>query len=274
MKRFLLTPFALFVSVLAVRADTLTTAAPAYASPSAEAPILGTAQIGSRLVTSPAPSGWQAVEIAGPHTVFVTEKDTLKNFQVRPGAAYYATPQPDAPVIGLAGDQDPAVFADIVGRYNKFSLNKPLVAYVRVAVTPVTPVTPAPQAFVPVSPTPAAPLPTTSSDDMSGTLREDIPASSPAAAGRTAELGEPGLARTFFGTVASTRHPLRPRRPFDFQLIDAGGSRIAYLDVSRLMLTERVEAFIDRPVSLFGLAEPLGVSGNEIVIRVETLKLQ
>jgi len=39
------------------------------------------------------------------------------------------------------------------------------------------------------------------------------------------------------------------------------------------MLTEQIEAFIDRPVTLFGTAEPLGTT-REIVIRVETLKLQ
>jgi hypothetical protein len=70
------------------------------------------------------------------------------------------------------------------------------------------------------------------------------------------ELGEPRLARTFFGVVASTRNPLRPRRPYDFQLNDASGARIAFLDISRLMLTEQIEAFIDRPVTLFGTLPP------------------
>ncbi|TAG29155.1 MAG: hypothetical protein EAZ36_04560, partial [Verrucomicrobia bacterium] len=208
--------------------------------------------------------------------VFVTEADTLKNFQVRPGAAYYSAPRPDAPVMGLAGNEDPAEFADIVGRYNKFSLNKPLVAYVLVPVTTVVALAPAPEPAVVVAaaPAPIAEWSESFPADTTATLREDIPARSPVASGQTSELGEPGLARTFFGTVASTRNPLRPRRPFDFQLLDEGGSRIAYLDVSRLMLTERVEAFLGRPVTLFGLAEPLGISGNEIVIRVETFKLQ
>jgi hypothetical protein len=256
MKRSLLTALALLTATCA-RADTLATDQPAYASPSETALVLGTAQAGSRLATSAAPSGWQAVELAGPHTVYVTEKDTLKNFDVRPGASYYAAPKADAPVIGLAGDKDPAEFADIAGRYNKFSLKKPLIAYVRVAPTPVASVA-----------TPVAPL-----SDSSATLRNDIPANSPVVAGQGLEAGEPRLARTFFGTVASTRNPLRPRRPYDFQLNDAAGSRIAYLDISKLLLTEQIEAFIGRPVALFGTAEPIG-SGKEIVVHVETLKLQ
>ncbi|MCU0793122.1 MAG: hypothetical protein MUE42_09810 [Opitutaceae bacterium] len=264
-------------------AETLTTSLPAYASPDEAAPILGTARAGSRLATSAAPSGWQAVELAGPHTVFVTEKDTLKNFEVRPGAAYYAAPVPTAPVIGLAGDKDPAEFADVAGRFNKFSLNKPLIAYVRatpVAVTPVAvpePVAPAVLAETPAPAyvAPAAPAAQAApADDFANTLRNDIPANNPTVPGSGLGLGEPALARTFFGTVASTRNPLRPRRPFDFQLNDARGGRIAYLDVSRLLQTEQIDAFVGKPVALFGTAEAVGVAGKEIVIRVETLKLQ
>ncbi len=265
-KSSLITVVALLFATASAQADTLSTAQPAYASPDAQAQILGTARAGSRLAPSPAPSGWQAVELAGPHTVYVTEKDTLKNFEVRPGAPYYAAPRADAPVIGLSDDKDPAEFADIAGRFNKFSLNKPLIAYVRVAPTPVAPVTPTP------APTPA-PAPVAPANDYGSTLRNDIPASSPAVAGSGLGVGEPNLARTFFGTVASTRNPLRPRRPYDFQLNDAGGQRIAYLDVSRLLLTEQIEAFIGRPVSLFGTTEVIG-TGGEIVVRVETLKLQ
>ena len=259
---------ALFAAALG-HAETLATASPAYASPDENAPVLGTAQVGARLATSAAPSGWQAVELAGPHTVFVAEKDTLKNFEVRPGAAYHSAPRADAPVVGLAGDKDPAEFADIAGNFNKFSLNKPIIAYVRANPTPVTPVA-APVADTPAPAAPVAP----SSDDYATTLRNDIPANSPAVAGSGLGLGEPALARTFFGTVASTRNPLRPRRPFDFQLNDSSGGRIAYLDVSRLMQTERIDAFVGKPVALFGTAEAVGVAGTEIVIRVETLKLQ
>lgn len=266
MKRSLLT-LALLAIAVAGRAETLATPHPAYASPDETAPILGTATAGSRLATSAAPSGWQAVELAGPHTVYVTEKDTLKNFDVRPGAPYYAAPKPDAPVIGLAGETDAVEFADIAGRFNKFSLNKPLIAYIRVAPVRVTPVAVPPA--TPVVPVETAPPLT----DSSATLRNDIPASTPVVTGQGLEAGEPRLARTFFGTIASTRNPLRPRRPYDFQLNDPAGARIAYLDISKLLLTEQIDAFIDRPVTLFGTAETVGAA-REIVIHVETLKLQ
>lgn len=275
-KRSLITVLTLLLASVTAQGNTLASPQPAYASPDAQAQILGTAQAGARLATSPAPSGWQAVELAGPHTVYVTEQDTLKNFEVRPGASYFSAPRADAPVIGLAGDKDAAAFADIAGRFNKFSLNKPLIAYVRVAPTAVAALAPAPTP-APTTARSDAPVAfagtATPTNDYGNTLRNDIPANSPVVAGSGLGAVEPSLARTFFGTVASTRHPLRPRRPFDFQLNDSAGQRIAFLDVSRLLLTEQIEAFIGRPVSLYGTTEIVGVAG-EIVVRVETLKLQ
>jgi hypothetical protein len=257
------------IAAPAARAATLDAPLPAYASPDAAAPILGTAQTGTRIAAGTAPSGWAAVELTGPHTVYVTEKDTLKNFEVRPGAAYLSQPRANAPVIGLAGENDPAEFADIAGKYNKFSLNKPIIAYVRVPVIPVTPVTAARPA-APTTPAPAASLPPLM-DDLSGTLPQNIPANRPVTPGQGLEAGEPRLARTFFGVVSSSRSALRPRRPHDFQLNDDAGARIAYLDISKLLLTEQIDAFIGRPVAILGTAETVG---RDLVIHVESLKLQ
>lgn len=280
MKRHLLTVLALLTA--AAQAATLDAPLPAYASPDVKAPILGSAKAGTRITAGTAPSGWAAVELEGPHTVYVTEKDTLKNYEVRPGAAYHSLPRADSPVLGLAGENDVAELADIAGRYNKFSLRKAITAYVRIPPTPVAPIpaTPAPQSATAPRTAPAAPTASTTPkpdapllDDVNGTLNNDIPASSPTTPGQTVATGEPNLARTFFGVIGSTRSAFRPRRPYDFQLNDASGSRIAFLDVSKLLLTEQIGAFIGRPVALFGTAEKTDTTG-EIVVRVETLKLQ
>jgi hypothetical protein len=264
MKRFVLQALALLLAAVSAPAATLEAPLPAYASPDASAPILGTAKAGTKIAAGTAPSGWAAVELAGPHTVYVTDKDTLKNFEVRPGAAYHAQPRANAPVIGLAGDADPAEFADIVGKFNKFSLNKSLIAYVRMPVAAATPVAPVAAAKPAATPPPLM-------DDLQGTLHQDIPANRPVSPGQGLEAGEPRLARTFFGVVASSRNALRPRRPWDYQINDDGGTRIAYLDISKLLLTEQIDAFLGRPVSILGTAETVGA---DLVIRVESLKLQ
>lgn len=269
MKRFALQALALLLAIgsaPAAHAATLAAPLPAYASPDASAPILGTAKAGTKIAAGTAPSGWAAVELAGPHTVYVTDKDTSKNFEVRPGAAYYAQPRANAPVIGLAGDKDPAELADVAGDFNKFSLNKSLIAYVRMpaaAPAPVAPVQPAESA-------PAAATPPLM-DDLQGTLHQDIPANRPVTPGQGLDAGEPRLARTFFGVVASSRSALRPRRPWDYQINDDGGARIAYLDISKLLLTEQIDAFLGRPVAILGTAETIGA---DLVVHVESLKLQ
>lgn len=273
MKRHLAHALALIVSAVAVAPAALAAALeaplPAYASPDVSAPILGTAVTGTRIAAGTAPSGWAAVELAGPHSVYVTEKDTLKDFEVRPGAAYLSAPRADAPVLGLAGENDQAEFADVSGKFNKFSLNKSIIAYVRVAPTPVAAVVPEPAVAEPaivVTDTQPALM-----EDLTGTLPQNIPPTHAVGQGRAAEIGEPRLARTFFGTVASTRNPLRPRRPHDYQLNDSGGARIAYLDISKLLLTEQPDAFVGRPVAILGTAETVG---RDLVIHVESLKLQ
>ena len=269
MKRILLTALTLFTA--AARAVTLEAPLPAYAAPDVKAPIIGSAKSGTKVASVAAPAGWSAIELVGPHTVYVTEKDTLKNFEVRPGGAYHSAPRADAPVVGLAGEKDPAEFVDVAGRYNKFTLKKPIVAYVRTTSAAVNPAAAAPvPAATPVAASSSAPA---LMGDLNATLRNDIPASSPTTPGKSAQLGEPRLARTFYGTVASTRNPLRPRRPYDFQINDSTGARIAYIDISRLLLTEQIEAYVGRPVFILGTAEPIG-SGGEIVIRCETFKLQ
>lgn len=256
-------------------AAALNVALPAYASPTEGALTLGTAPAGARLLGTAAPAGWAAVELPGPHTVYVTEKDTLKNFEVRPGAAYHASPSPDSPVIGLAGEADRTEFADVAGRYNKFSLAGPVTAYVRLPAVTTPPPSPSPStaattsSFATDQSTPPPLM-----DDLTNVLPVDAPAlQTPVAPGRGIEAGEPRLARTFHGVVSSTRNPLRPRRPYDYQLNDSGGARIAYLDISRLLLTERMDAYLGRPVFILGSVSSLG-AGKELVIQVDSLKLQ
>jgi hypothetical protein len=89
-------------------------------------------------------------------------------------------------------------------------------------------------------------------------------------------LGDGGgstLPRQFAGRFVSTRRPLTPRRPFDYALNDEAGKRYAYLDVSKLLLTEQIEKYIDHHVVVFGAAK--NAPGNkDIVIMVETLQLK
>jgi hypothetical protein len=75
------------------------------------------------------------------------------------------------------------------------------------------------------------------------------------------------------GKFVSTRKPLRPRRPYDWALEDDAGKRYAYLDISKLLLTEQIESYVDHAVVVFGSAKPIPNS-KEFVIEVESLQLK
>ena len=89
-------------------------------------------------------------------------------------------------------------------------------------------------------------------------------------------LGDGGsstLPRFFQGKFVSTRSAFKPRRPYNWALNDDAGVRYAYLDVSKLLLTEQIEKYIDHVVVVYGAGK--SVPGTkDIVIEVESLQLK
>ena len=65
---------------------------------------------------------------------------------------------------------------------------------------------------------------------------------------------------------------LHPRRPYDWELVDNSGKRFAYNNISKLLLTDRFEKYVDHFVVVFGAAKPVPDT-KDIVIQVETLEL-
>ena len=81
------------------------------------------------------------------------------------------------------------------------------------------------------------------------------------------------IARSFQGKLVSTRRPLAPRRPYDFQVNDGTGERFAYVDVSRLTPAEAMDKYVDRTVIITGVtrysteAQGLVIEAENIVIK-------
>ena len=82
-----------------------------------------------------------------------------------------------------------------------------------------------------------------------------------------------GLPRLFEGRFVTTRRPFAPRRPYDWQLNDTSGVRYAYLDVTKLLLTERLESYDGRTVVVFGTPRAT-TNGKNLVIQIESLRLK
>ena len=215
-------------------------------------------------------AGWMAVELPGPFEAYVLNKDLTKSLDVVPGTPLTLAPKVGAPVLTTATAEDKTSVTGLYGKWTQIKLERKLIAYIATkeksgslannasaAVAQTAASTPAPFA-----PAPANPV-----------------AYGAGGAGRAApmvNLGDGGsstLPRQFSGKFVSTRRPFTPRRPYDWALNDDAGRRYAYLDVSKLLLTEQIDKYIDHAVVVYGSAKNTN-EGKDIVIEIESLQLR
>lgn len=261
------TKFALLASLLAASiasAAPLPQSAPVYVRPSNTAPVLTTLPAGAEPVSVSTgygvlPTGWIAVTVKGPHEVFVQNKDLTKSLDVKPGAPLHREARAESAILATGAEGDQSEIIELLGRWTKLLLKKDLIGYIQVAnATP--PPTPAPAPAAPPTNAPAVPPP---------------PAQSPVGQAVTsvAVAGDRALPRLFQGRLTSTRNPLRPRRPYDYQLTSEDGERYAYADLSKLLQTEQLDKYLDRVVVVYGAAHPVPGT-QDIVVVVESLQLR
>lgn len=164
MKTKLLALAAFLTGVTAALAAPLTATTAVHSKPDEKSPTLTVLKAGTEPVTPSgisyaAPSGWMAVELAGPHTGYVQNKDLTKSLDVAPGAPIYLTPKVDGNVLTIAEKDDKAVIDGVLGKWSRISLEKKLVGYIKVAGAPASTQSPAASApmILPASePAPAA----------------------------------------------------------------------------------------------------------------------
>lgn len=212
------------------------------------------------------PAGWIAIELPGPFEGYVENKDLTKSLDVKPGVSIRLAPKVDGSVLAVSEKGDKTTVTGLRGKWTQISLEKPLLGYVHVGTPPDT--QPAAAAAAPgAPPAPMRAAPVTPGAYGSTTAGQAAP---------MVNLGDGGsstLARQFAGKIVSTRRPLTPRRPYDYALNDEAGKRYAYLDISKLLLTEQIEKYIDHNVVVFGAAKN-SADSKDIVIQVETLQLK
>jgi hypothetical protein len=208
------------------------------------------------------PAGWLAVELPGPFEAYVLNKDLTKSLDVKAGANIYLAPKSDAGVLTVAAKDDKTTLTGLYGKWTQIRLERKLTGYIHLGGAPgyvpaiaTAPATPAPS-------TPAAPA---------GAPMSAAPVS-PGVYG-VATPGATTLPRQFAGKFVSTRSAFKPRRPYDWALTDDAGKRYAYLDISKLLLTDQIENYVNHTVVVFGAAKN-APDTKDIVIQVETLQLK
>lgn len=247
-------------------AATLSVATAVQTQPDPAAPVLTLLKAGSEEPVptdkaGPAPAGWSAVEVPGPFEGYVKNKDLSKQLDVMPGASIYMEPKDGGPVLAVFQKGDKAEITGLHGRWTQVRLEKALVGYIHAG----------PAESAPLVSAPTAPAPSAASAPSAPPAQPPAPAS--IAPSAPAQESTVALSQLFEGTLASTRSMLTPRRPYDWELVDASGKRIAYVDLSKLLLTDRIGNYAGRAVVVLGSIRPVKES-NDLVIDVEGFRLK
>jgi hypothetical protein len=206
----------------------------------------------------PAPAGWIAVDVRGPFVGYVKNKDLTKQLDVVPGAQVYLGPKDSSGVLEVFAKGDTAVITGLHGSWTQIRLEKTLVGYISSApaagpADAAASSAPGPGSAAPTSPAPVAAVAST--------------------AAPAPPEGNAALAQIFEGTLASSRSLLSPNRPYKWQLVDASGKRIAYVDMKDILLTDRIENYIGHQVVVLGSLRPVKET-RDIVIDVEAFHLK
>jgi hypothetical protein len=256
-------------SALAAHAATVTFDAPLHLRPASDAPVLATLPAGTSVVIlvreelaaegiDALPTGWVATRFNGPINGYVETKDVAKGLFAKAGAVIRAGASTSDPIITMVNESDQADVASVEGDWAKVVLRKEILLF-------FNPLPPSARPSASSLETGPAPAPSTST-------MAPAPRSGRAPAVRTGPNPADAAPRVFQGYLARTRRILGTGPKLDYQLVDESNRRIALLDFSALLLTEPIENYEGRPVSIFGPAVDRPEAGG-LVIRVETLRL-
>ncbi|MBL9215052.1 MAG: SH3 domain-containing protein [Opitutaceae bacterium] len=247
---------ALAFTAVRLAAETLKSDAAVFSQTDPKSPVLARLKAGAVITpVGEAPAGWRRVEVSGPFDAFVNNRDITKALEVREGASIYAAPRKDAPLLATAAAGDKTEVTGLVGGdWCQIRLDKKLQGFIAVGETANLPADPPPAA--PAVPAPAAPAPSP--------VGRPVPL-----AGNTADMP-----RMFAGRLVLAKRPiLNPNPPYDYQLTDASGRRFAYVDTRRLLLTDKIEAYLDRSIAVTGTVRNT-VDGKDLVIAAESMQLR
>lgn len=254
-------------------AATLSVSTAVQTQPDPSSPVITVLKAGSELPAptdraGPPPPGWTAIEVPGPFEGYVRNRDLTKQLDVLPGSSVFLGPGEDLGVLAVFAKGDKAEITGLRGSWTQVRLEKSLVGYIRTG--------PAEPLAVPVPPTAPAAAPAAA---PAGAAAPEAPAPAPAAAAAApapssaAPAENVALSRLFEGTLASTKTIMPTRKPYDWQLLDAAGKRIAYVDISKLLLTEQIASYAGHGVVVLGSIRPVKDS-DDLVIDVVGFRLK
>lgn len=239
-------------------ADTLKTDTAVFVQTDPKSPVLTRLKAGSTItVVGEAPAGWRRVEVSGPFEAYAQSRDITKGLEVREGGNIYAAPRKDAQLLAVAAAGDKSEVVGLAGGdWVQVRLEKKLQGFIAVGE--------------------AANISAETTKPMVAVTAPPAPAGSSTALGRPVapSANTADTPRLFAGTLVLARRPiLNPNPPYDYQVTDATGRRFAYVDTRRLLLTDKIENFLDRDITITGTVRNT-VDGKDLVIAAESMAIK
>ena len=250
--KFALLAFALLSTRLF--ADILAADTAVFTQPDPKSHVIVRLKSGNTIVyTGDAPAGWRRVEISGAFEAFARNRDITKALEVTEGASIYTAPEKSATVLTVAQKGDVTEVIGLKGEFCQIKVTKKLQGFIATGATANSPGASAPALQA-----------------VSGPV---APAAQPGAPGRPVAItgNTANLPRLFSGTFVSARRPLlNPNPLYDYQLTDIEGRRFAYVDTKRLVLTEKIEAYLGTVVVINGTIRNT-VDGKDLVVEAQSI---
>ena len=255
-KNLLLALVAVVAAARLAAADILPADTAVFLAPDAKSFVLSRLKAGNTIIyTGDAPAGWRRVELSGTFEAYVRNSDLTKGLEVKVGANIYTEPKKDATVLTVAAEGDKAEVVGLAKNsdFCQIKLEKKLQGFIAVGANANLPGDAKPA--LAVTPAPSAPTNATGRAVPITGNNSDTP-------------------RLFAGRLVLARRAIiNPNPPYDYQLVDAGGRRFAYVDMRRIPATEKIDTFLDREISITGTVRNT-VDGKDIVIAAESMQVK
>ena len=197
--------------------------------------------------------GWYWLGYQGNFKGFVELKEVAKDLSVRPGALVYLRASSTSPVLTVITTEDAAelIYAE---DWAEISFSKSLPLYFK---------------------HPSKTLPVLSFGDETTRTQPDgsapiaIPGIVPSVYANPSAESPP---RYFEGILENATGWIGKKPKFKFQLVTGRGKRIAYVDITSLLVTKPIIYYLEKKVLIYGGAIGLDNS-KEIVVYVRTIRL-
>ncbi len=260
----------LFVGLLAAHTVRGETGRSVHLRPTADSPVIGKLPQDGFFMAPPESvslsereknEGWEAISFLDDFRGFVKRTDVTKDLRVAPGSVVYISAAEDSSrILTRAHANDLFEVEKLAGEWAEVSFRKPVTGFLR----PGESKRPAPVATREVART-----------ELS--ILDDTPPAPQAQAAHSRVISDragiptDGILRAFEGRLGQPRSFFGRSPPHAYQIVDASGNRIAYLDLSRLLITTPLEHFLGREFHFYGRAEAIE-GRRDFVIRVEQMR--